>query len=131
MENIKISAEEIKRLIIVESYLVKDFSTAPPTINYLSRTAAMSATSLKNKFKKMYGTSMYEHFQKNRMQRAKVLMLTHKYSIKEVGSQLGYSNLSNFSIAFKKEFKCLPSHFLMNLARVPWRYPGGTLAVPW
>ncbi len=45
------------------------------------------------------------------MNRAKVLMLTHKYSIKEIGSQLGYSNLSNFSIAFKKEFKQLPSDF--------------------
>src|ERR1700733_8743279 len=115
MDNVKISTEEIKRLIIVESYLVKDFSTRPPTINFLSRIAAMSTTSLKNKFKKMYGTSLYEHFQKNRMERAKILMLTHKYSIKEVGSQLGYSNLSNFTIAFKKEFKRLPSHFLMNL----------------
>ena len=66
----------------------------------------------------MYGSTLYEYFQKSRMQRAKVLMLTHKYSIKEIGSQLGYSNLSNFSIAFKKEFKHLPSHFLMSLANL-------------
>ncbi len=59
----------------------------------------------------MYGSTLYEYFQKSRMNRAKVLMLTHKYSIKEIGSQLGYSNLSNFSIAFKKEFKQLPSNF--------------------
>ena len=42
-------------------------------------------------------------------QLAKVLLLSHKYSIKEIGLQLGYANFSNFSIAFKKEFNLLPS----------------------
>ncbi len=109
-EKIKISADEVQRLMKVEAYLVRDFSKAPPPITFLSRIGAMSTTSLKNKFKKMYGSSLYEYFQQRRMQRAKVLMLTHKYSIKEIGSQLGYLNLSNFSIAFKKEFKILPSN---------------------
>lgn len=118
MANIRIFAEEIKRLIMVESCLVRDFSAPPPTISSLSRMAAMSATSLKNKFKKMYGTSLYDYFQKNRMRQAKILMLTRKHSIREVGLQLGYSNLSNFSIAFKKEFKRLPSQFLRSVANV-------------
>ena len=108
-EKIKISPDEIKRLMQVESYLVKDFSTPPPPISYLSRVAAMSATTLKNKFKKLYGTNLYEYFQKSRMHKAKVLLMSQKYSIKEIGSQLGYSNLSNFATAFKKEFKRLPS----------------------
>lgn len=112
-DKIKIRYDEVKRLMEVESYLVKDFSTLPPSISYLSRVAAMSTTSLKNKFKKLYGNTVYEYFQKSRMQRAKVLLLTHKYSIKEIGSQLGYTNLSNFTIAFKKEFNRLPSQLSM------------------
>ena len=108
-DKIKISPDEVKRLMEVESYLVKDFSTPPPPISYLSRVAAMSATTLKNKFKKLYGTNLYEYFQKSRMHKAKVLLMAQKYSIKEIGSQLGYSNLSNFATAFKKEFKKLPS----------------------
>lgn len=109
IDKVKISHDEIKRLMEVESYLIKDFSTPPPPLSYLSKVAAMSTTTLKNKFKKLYGSNVYEYFQKSRMQRAKVLIMTHKYSIKEIGSQLGYSNLSNFATAFKKEFNRLPS----------------------
>jgi AraC-like DNA-binding protein len=108
-EKTKISPDEVKRLMEVESYLVKDLSTPPPPISFLSRVAAMSATTLKNKFKKLYGTNLYEYFQKSRMHKAKTLLMSQKYSIKEIGSQLGYSNLSNFATAFKKEFKKLPS----------------------
>ena len=105
----KISPDEVKRLMEVESYLVKDLSTPPPPISFLSRVAAMSATTLKNKFKKLYGTNVYEYFQKSRMHKAKTLLMSQKYSIKEIGAKLGYSNLSNFATAFKKEFKKLPS----------------------
>jgi AraC-type DNA-binding domain-containing proteins len=112
-EKIKISTDEIKRLMEVESYLVKDFSTPPPPISFLSRVAAMSTTTLKNKFKKLYGNNLYEYFQKSRMHKAKVLLMTQKYSIKEIGSQLGYSNLSNFATAFKKEFNRLPSQLIL------------------
>ena len=111
-DKIKISPDEIKRLMEVESYLVKDFSIPPPSISYLSRVAAMSTTTLKNKFKKLYGNNLYEYFQKSRMNRAKVLLMSQKYSIKEIGNQLGYSNLSNFATAFKKEFNRLPSQLM-------------------
>lgn len=111
-DKIKIFPDEVKRLMKVESYLVKDFSTPPPPISFLSRMAAMSTTTLKNKFKKLYGKNVYEYFQKSRMNRAKILLLSRKYSIKEIGSQLGYSNLSNFATAFKKEFNKLPSKLL-------------------
>lgn len=112
-DKIKISPDEIKRLMEVESYLIKDFSTPPPPISFLSRVAAMSTTTLKNKFKKLYGNNLYGYFQKSRMHRAKVLLMSQKYSIKEIGSQLGYSNLSNFATAFKKEFNRLPSQLIV------------------
>ncbi len=112
-EKVKFSDDEIKRLMEVESYLVKDFSTPPPSISFLSRVAAMSTTTLKNKFKKIYGINLYEYFQKSRMHRAKVLLLSKKYSIKEIGNQLGYANLSNFATAFKKEFNRLPSQLVL------------------
>jgi AraC-like DNA-binding protein len=113
-DKIKISPDEVRRLMEAESYLVRSSTSPAPSIYSLSKIAAMSTTTLKNKFKKMYGYTLYEYFQKSRMQRAKVMLLSGKYSIKEIGSQLGYCNLSNFTIAFKKEFNCLPSHFVIN-----------------
>jgi hypothetical protein len=59
-----------------------------------------------------FGMGMYEYYQKNRMHRAKDLILTRKHSVTAVGTMLGYQNLSNFSNAFKKEFNFLPSEVL-------------------
>ena len=46
------------------------------------------------------------------MQKAKSMLLSNKFSIKEVGMSLGYVNMSNFSAAFRKEFKVLPSQLV-------------------
>ncbi|HEX6913937.1 MAG TPA: helix-turn-helix transcriptional regulator [Chitinophagaceae bacterium] len=103
---------EIVRLMKIESMLVNDFSVTPPNISYLSRLCAMSPTKLKADFKRLYGMPIYEYFQKNRMQRAKALLLEGKHSIKEVGVKVGYTNLSHFAGSFKKEFGMLPSEFI-------------------
>jgi AraC-like DNA-binding protein len=108
-EVVSIDNEEIQRMMDAEALLVKDFSVPAPTISELARHTAMSETKFKNQFRKMYQSGPYEYFQKNRMQRARYLLLTRKYSVKETGTQLGFNNLSNFTIAFKKEFGMLPS----------------------
>jgi AraC-like DNA-binding protein len=111
---IKLKDDEISRLIKVESLLVKDFSGAPPTITALSKIATMSPTKLKKDFKSIYGLPIYEYYQKNRMIRAKALLLEGKYAVKEVGMMVGYSNLGHFAASFKKEFGVLPSEMVSN-----------------
>lgn len=108
---LKISGYEMQQLQHVESLLVKSFSGPPPSILQLSKEAGMSPTKLKKLFKAVYGNAMYEYFQKKRMQHAADLLLNKKYSVKEAGTSLGYANLSNFTLAFKKEFNRLPSEF--------------------
>ncbi len=103
---------ETMRLMQVEALLVKNFTLAPPTIDELSRISAMSPTKLKNDFKNLYGHPIYVYFQKNRMLKAKSMLLTGKYSIKEVGVMVGYSNLSHFANTFKREFSILPSEVM-------------------
>lgn len=99
----------IKTMMHVESILVSNLSAPPPTIPVLARTAMMSETKLKNLFKTIYGLNLYEYYQKNRMLKARQLLRSKKYSVKEAGVALGFKNLSNFTIAYKKEFKSLPS----------------------
>ncbi len=105
----KMKASDLSKLMEIESLLVKDFSQPPPTIVNLAERTGMSVSKLKTAFKKVYGTGVYEYYQKNRMQKARSLLLTGQYTVKEVGLQLGYTNLSNFSLAFRKEFGLLPS----------------------
>lgn len=99
----------IKRMMQVESILVSNLSSPPPTIPLLARAAMMSETKLKNLFKTLYGMGLYEYYQKYRMLKARQLLRSKKYSVKETGMALGFKNLSNFTIAFKKEFNILPS----------------------
>jgi AraC-like DNA-binding protein len=110
--DVKLSNEDINRLKVIEKELVKDFSIEPPGITKLARLAAMSPSKLKNSFKEIFGLPVYQYFQKHRMNKAKAMLLSRKYSVKEVGIELGYSNLSNFAKAFKKSFDQLPSDLL-------------------
>lgn len=103
------SEASIKSMMQVESKLVNDLSIPPPTITELARFAMMSETKLKNLFKQLYGLGLYEYYQKNRMLKARQLLRSKKYSVKETGMALGFKNLSNFTIAYKKEFNVLPS----------------------
>jgi AraC-like DNA-binding protein len=108
-QGLLIAESDVKRMIQIEALLVKNTGEAPPPIPELARIAMMSETKLKNTFKKIYDYSLYEYYQKNRMLKARQLIASRKYSVKEVGSRLGFKNLSNFTIAFKKQFNKLPS----------------------
>ncbi len=104
-----IADEELKRMVQIEAILVKDLGVAPPPVTELARIAMMSETKLKYTFKRIYQYGLYEYYQKNRMMKARQLLVQKKNAVKEVGMQLGFKNLSNFTIAFKKEFNILPS----------------------
>lgn len=108
---IKMTRDEIDQISEVENQLLSNLSQAP-TINQLARQAAMSPSKLKKQFKDVFGLPIYEYFQKNRMQKARQLLLEGNRSVKAVGMEMGFSNLSNFSLAFKKEFRELPSELL-------------------
>lgn len=109
---IPLSPEDINRVMQIERILTKDIFQPAPSIQQLAKMVSISESKLKKDFKTMYGYPIYEYYQKARMQAAQEKLLTRKYSVKEVAMELGYSNLSNFTIAFKKEFGILPSQLL-------------------
>ena len=80
-----------------------------PSIKELSRVALMSSTKLKKRFKEVYGMKLYEFYNFNRLSKARLWIETGETNIKEAAYKIGFSNLSNFSKAFKKEFGLLPS----------------------
>ena len=113
--NVPLSKADIDRVMQVEATLTKDIFEPAPTISQLAKMVSISESKLKKDFKLIYGIPVYEYFQKVRMQAAKDKLLAGGHSVKEVAMELGYSNLSNFTIAFKKEFGLLPSKLL-----TPW-----------
>jgi AraC-like DNA-binding protein len=108
----KLTDDEMERLIKVEQLLIKDFSEAPPTIEAFSKIVSMSSTKLKKSFKDMYGNSIYSYYQKLRMQKARELLLSGQYSVKQTAEAVGYINTANFITAFKKHHNILPGQLL-------------------
>jgi AraC-like DNA-binding protein len=106
--------DDVFLLMEVEKVMVDDFSRTPPSIDELSRRFSVGSSKLKRQFKQVYGLPIYEYYQKYRMEKAKDLLLTGEFTVKEVGYRLGYQNLSNFAQAFRKAFGVLPSELAGN-----------------
>ncbi|MES2850743.1 MAG: AraC family transcriptional regulator [Bacteroidota bacterium] len=104
--------EDIQKLMKVERVLLKDLAEPPPNIEELAKLATMSATRLKKGFKQLYGAGIYTYYQTVRLQKAKEMLLSRRYSIRETAEAIGFHNTANFSTAFKKQFKTLPSQLI-------------------
>jgi AraC-like DNA-binding protein len=106
----QINKADLRQILAVEQQLINDLSHRPPTIQALAAEFGMSDSKLKNLFRRVFGKGLYEHYQSCRMKKAHELIFVQGMGVTQAGRSLGYRNLSNFSIAFKKEFGYLPSH---------------------
>ena len=86
----------------------------PLTIKALSRKVAINECYLKKGFKEMYGTTIFDFFQSQRMEHAKYLLYEKALSVTDVSSLLGYSSISHFSTAFKKHTGLKPCELLFH-----------------
>jgi AraC-like DNA-binding protein len=109
---VSLAPEDLKRVMQIEYILTENIYQQPPPIQQLAKMTSVSESKLKKDFKTLFKSPIYEYYQKARMQVAREKLLTGDFSVKEVAMELGYANLSNFTVAFKKEFGVLPSHLL-------------------
>lgn len=86
---------------------------APPTIETLSKHAAMNSQKLKLGFSQMFGTSIHQYVISERMKRAKSMLLCQETSpsILEIALAVGYKDPAYFSRQFKRHYGLLPSEF--------------------
>jgi AraC-like DNA-binding protein len=84
----------------------------PITIKELSRKVAINECYLKKGFKELFGTTIFEFYQSQRMEHAKYLLYEKGLSVTEVSVLLGYSSISHFSTAFKKHTGLKPCELL-------------------
>jgi len=86
----------------------------PLTIKALSRKVAINECYLKKGFKEMFGTTIFDFYQSQRMEHAKYLLYDKGLSVTEVSAMLGYSSISHFSTAFKKHTGIKPCELLLH-----------------
>ncbi len=86
----------------------------PLTIKELSRKVAINECYLKKGFKEMFGTTIFDFYQGQRMEHARYLLYEKGLSVTEVSLLLGYSSISHFSTAFKKHTGLKPCELLLH-----------------
>lgn len=85
----------------------------PITIKELSRKAAINECYLKKGFKELFGTTIFDFYQSQRMEHARYLLYEKGLSVTDVSMILGYSSISHFSTAFKKHTGLKPCELLL------------------
>lgn len=104
--------EDLEKIIQAREVLLQHIGT-PITIKSLSRKVATNECYLKKGFKEVFGTTIFDFYQGQRMEHAKYLLYEKGLSVTEVSASLGYSSISHFSTAFKKHTGIKPCELLI------------------
>jgi AraC family transcriptional regulator len=94
--------------------ILLDHIGEPVTIKELSRKVAINECYLKKGFKEMFGTTIFDFYQGQRMEHARYLLYEKGLSVTDVSVMLGYSSISHFSTAFKKHTGLKPCELLLH-----------------
>jgi AraC-like DNA-binding protein len=109
----KFLANELDREKIIKAReILLQHIGEPITIKELSRKVAINECYLKKGFKELFGTTIFDFYQSQRMEHAKYLLYEKGLSVTEVSMLLGYSSISHFSTAFKKHTGLKPCELL-------------------
>lgn len=85
-----------------------------PTIPELAMQIGINQCYLKKGFKEIFGTTVYDFVQEQRMLKAQLLLSTTNFSVSQIADTIGFSSISNFSSAFKKHTGVFPSELQRN-----------------
>ena len=85
------------------------------TIPALSRRACLSATTVKEGFRRLYGLPVHTWLRQRRMERAAELLHTTELSLEGVAKAVGYSSVSQFIAAFRQQYGLTPGQYRKNV----------------
>lgn len=103
---------DIEKVTLARNILLENLGEAI-TIKELSKKVAMNECYLKKGFKQMYGTTIFDFYQSQRMEHARYLLYEKGMRVTDVSIMLGYSSISHFSTAFKKQTGLKPCELLL------------------
>ena len=109
-KNVDFQASQEEIIRNVHQYLVEHLSERV-TIDELSRRFLMNSTTLKNVFKKVYGTTIAAHMRIHRMEQAALLLQTSHDEITAIAQAVGYDSPSRFTTAFREMYGQTPTEY--------------------
>lgn len=105
-----LTSYQVRAVKDIRNFITEHFDEHS-TVVELSSQFHFSATSLKQWFRTIYGSSIYSYLKRYRMDIARALLRRTDYSILQVALYVGYENPSKFSSAFRDEFAVTPKQY--------------------
>jgi two-component system response regulator YesN len=106
----KASEKSVNVINMAKEYIQNNYSK-DISLDDVSRTANVSPYYFSKIFKEGAGEGFVEYLTRIRMDKAKELLMTTEYSMKEIGSMVGYADPNYFSRTFKKNVGVTPTEY--------------------
>lgn len=101
---------DIDRLHEAHTILTERYAT-PPSVQEIAALVGINTNKLKYGFRQIFGTTVYQCIRNLRLEQARCLLQTGKFSVTEVAFLVGYSSLSHFARLFKTAYGICPHAF--------------------
>ena len=102
-----LNASDIERIHEARRILLESLCE-PPTISGLARTCGINEFKLKKGFKQTFNMTIFGFLRQQKMKTARQLIQNEHHCVTRAASEVGYTNVSHFIKAFKKEFGLNP-----------------------
>ncbi|MEM7125963.1 MAG: AraC family transcriptional regulator [Chloroflexota bacterium] len=102
-----LSPRDIER-IREARYILQTRMDDPPSLIELARLVNLNDFKLKQGFRQAFGTTAFGYLKEYRLQRAHELLREEKMSVTDTAISVGYRNIGDFGIAFKRRFGMSP-----------------------
>lgn len=96
-----------EKLIQVRDFINTQYKS-PPSLSELSKLVGLNEFKLKNGFKELFGSTIFNYIRNKRLLLAKNSLENDGISISEAAYEYGYSSPQHFSLQFKKQFGITP-----------------------
>jgi AraC family transcriptional regulator len=94
----------------IDNY-VAEISGAPPTLGQMATLCGLGSRTFMRRFKASKGQTVSNYLRQQQTAKAQMLLTRTKLPLKEVSFRLGFSSLSNFTFAFRRETGDTPKQF--------------------
>ena len=106
----RLQEDDIDRIHLAKDILTKNM-TEPPSLMELARLVGINDCKLKQGFRQVFSTTAFGYLHQHRLEQARQLLATGKFSVTDVCHQVGFADRSYFAVAFRKQFGLNPSAY--------------------
>lgn len=106
-----LTSSQAKKLELAHEYMIENFKNTDFDYNALCASTGISYSYFKRLFIAKYGMPPVKYLTHLRLEYAKELLITGRYSVSEIAEQCGYENVYYFSGVFKKNIGVSPKKY--------------------